>query len=230
MESNGVKSDNEDSKGGVTNKEDDEGDVERKEDDRGNSKSTDSKATSKQNQKKDQKGSEKSSQDKNKTKQGGTGDKQKKESSDGKKGNKSKANETKKSEEKKKDAEDESNSKKKSENKKPTSKPCKNEIQERIRIYELKKLHTQELQKSRKRHLHNLYKGFTSEKTMVRGLTTGYNENRCSRTKHKRDEFDSVEDWDNWLMGEYIWIMIPGGWQCGYHDTGLVYQTVQIVD
>ena len=77
---------------------------------------------------------------------------------------------------------------------------CRNEIQESVRIFEVKKLVIQQIQKTRKMRMFNTYRQMMSEKAMVRVLLRDYNE--LSRRKQDEADFGTVGEWEMFLLGE----------------------------
>ena len=77
---------------------------------------------------------------------------------------------------------------------------CRNEIQESVRIFEVKKLVIQQIQKTRKMRMFNTYRQMMSEKAMVRVLLRDYNQ--LSRRKQDEQDFGTVGEWEMFLLGE----------------------------
>ena len=77
---------------------------------------------------------------------------------------------------------------------------CRNEIQESVRIFEVKKLVIQQIQKTRKMRMFNTYRQMMTEKAMVRVLLRDYNQ--VSRRKQEEQDFGTVGEWEMFLLGE----------------------------
>ena len=77
---------------------------------------------------------------------------------------------------------------------------CRNEIQESVRVFEVKKLVIQMIQKTRKLRMFNTYRQMMSDRAMVRMLVRDYNQ--LSRHKQDEHDFSSVADWEMFLLGE----------------------------
>ena len=77
---------------------------------------------------------------------------------------------------------------------------CRNEIQESVRVFEVKKLVIQMIQKTRKLRMFNTYRQMMSDRAMVRMLVRDYNQ--LSRHKQDEKDFSSVSDWEMFLLGE----------------------------
>ena len=83
---------------------------------------------------------------------------------------------------------------------------CRNEIQESVRIFEVKKLVIQQIQKTRKMRMFNTYRQMMSEKAMVRVLLRDYN--HLSRRKQDEADFSTVGEWEMFLLGEYTFLYL----------------------
>ena len=83
---------------------------------------------------------------------------------------------------------------------------CRNEIQESVRIFEVKKLVIQQIQKTRKIRMFNTYRQMMSEKAMVRVLLRDYNQ--LSRRKQDEQDFGTVGEWEMFLLGEYTFLSL----------------------
>ena len=77
---------------------------------------------------------------------------------------------------------------------------CRNEIQESVRIFEVKKLVIQMIQKTRKLRMFNTYRQMMTEKGMIRTLLREYNQ--LSRCKQEEQDFNTVAEWEMFLLGE----------------------------
>ncbi|KAI0207561.1 hypothetical protein LSAT2_007772 [Lamellibrachia satsuma] len=77
---------------------------------------------------------------------------------------------------------------------------CRNEIQESVRIFEVKKLVIQMIQKTRKLRMFNTYRQMMTEKGMIRTLLREYNQ--LSRCKQEEQDFNTVAEWEMFLLDE----------------------------
>lgn len=81
----------------------------------------------------------------------------------------------------------------------------RNEIQERVRIFQQRKLATQGIYHLRKMRLYNSYRGGTqTEKSLTKTLVTSFNEGSIKKTK--AEEKESLDDWDSYLHGRPMYI------------------------
>lgn len=73
-------------------------------------------------------------------------------------------------------------------------------LQEYVRIFELKKLATQEMQRAKKTKMYNQYRGNMTEHTVTKKLAEEYNTK--ARVQADEDLFSGVEDWEHYLQGK----------------------------
>jgi hypothetical protein len=86
----------------------------------------------------------------------------------------------------------------------------KNDIQEYVRIFEMKKLASQQILKTRKMHLYSTYRGNVDEKKMVKTLSSEFNQKARLRkdptvengTSTKPQKFSNMTDFESYLHGE----------------------------
>ena len=69
-----------------------------------------------------------------------------------------------------------------------------------MRIFELRKLVPQEMQRARKMKMYNNYRGGQSEKSVAKKLAGEYNTK--ARVRADEDNYNEVNEWELYLFGE----------------------------
>ena len=70
-----------------------------------------------------------------------------------------------------------------------------------MRIFELRKLATQEMQHTKKMSMYNKYRGGQAEKTVAKKLAGEYNTK--ARIRADEEKFSGVNDWESYLYGTF---------------------------
>ena len=71
-----------------------------------------------------------------------------------------------------------------------------------MRIFELKKLATQEMQRAKKMKIYNNYRGGQPEKDVTRKLAGEYNTK--ARVRADEEKFQHVNEWESYLYGKCV--------------------------
>lgn len=79
-----------------------------------------------------------------------------------------------------------------------------NHIQEAVRLFELKKLATQELNRAKRLTVYNQYRGSITSKTILKTLMENYNEKSIPRYRTAHSQFRDIRSWQDHLKEQLV--------------------------